>query len=436
MEMGCSLIRGRSCYMGMIIFLGLCIVAHFILQTEYYYMSQPLGATNTTNQYYTKPKGHDVFKPYTFGGVYTIADVCIENDPAKGKVEIRRNTTVSQKRLVVYNAKYSGEATLKVAASMNARDKNWKLLYKTQPVPSSHKYITAYPAYFVTSSCTGNLYHLWQDTVIGLYGALKATNRLMSQEPNQLIFKSPILPGMFNQCQSRDRFKELITAFGVRQYYDTYHAFPAKTCYRNAVLGWIPSDSEIVSDFVINRIPFDINNCDPLKTVTIIQRLNRQILNLEELLKAAKDMGFKNTQVFTFENMTFSEQYAIIRCTDILIGVRGAGLQWLTFMRPNRGLMELSWKKFGLHFSTSTYTGYRGLKTISLLSSKVFLNWNTFSKICRKGKKILKKQQEMILSRSKIIPSDNPWKWADGYFDTKLFQKKLKQLASDVFGYS
>ena len=38
--------------------------------------------------------------------------------------------------------------------------------------------------------------------------------------------------------------------------------------------------------------------------------------------------GYKNTQITLLELMTMEDQLKLIHCTDVLIGVQGAGLQW------------------------------------------------------------------------------------------------------------
>ena len=38
--------------------------------------------------------------------------------------------------------------------------------------------------------------------------------------------------------------------------------------------------------------------------------------------------GYKNTQIRLLEAMKMEDQLKLIHCTDVLIGVQGAGLQW------------------------------------------------------------------------------------------------------------
>lgn len=38
--------------------------------------------------------------------------------------------------------------------------------------------------------------------------------------------------------------------------------------------------------------------------------------------------GYQNTVMVILEHLSFEEQMKLIHCTDVLIGVQGAGLQW------------------------------------------------------------------------------------------------------------
>ena len=58
-------------------------------------------------------------------------------------------------------------------------NKKWTIHFNKSTLPSNktHDLVTDYPAYFVTTSCEGNLHHFLKDSAVGLFGALKETNR-------------------------------------------------------------------------------------------------------------------------------------------------------------------------------------------------------------------------------------------------------------------
>ena len=55
---------------------------------------------------------------------------------------------------------------------------------------------------------------------------------------------------------------------------------------------------------------------------------SRMILNIEEISNATRSMGYKAVRVADFAELNFVQQLRIVHCTDILIGVQGAGLAW------------------------------------------------------------------------------------------------------------
>ena len=45
----------------------------------------------------------------------------------------------------------------------------------------------------------------------------------------------------------------------------------------------------------------------------------------------------------TQNNFEIVTQVQAIACTDILVGVEGAGLEWIHFMKKEKALLELAW---------------------------------------------------------------------------------------------
>ena len=197
------------------------------------------------------------------------------------------------------------------------------------PPPNSSLIITDYPAYFSITTCTGNLYHYWGDSIIQLYALLKQTGRLHSTVPNMVYYRQPLsdfeniikVDGRDN-CVSMHRFEDIIFSLSVRQDHMSYHDEKPNTCYANAVFGTVsknlPSSLEVVNN-VVNYSDITHDKCLG-STVLILDRNNRRILNMEEMRIVAEEVGFKNVSIVKFEKRTFKEQLNLIRCTDIFIG--------------------------------------------------------------------------------------------------------------------
>ena len=62
--------------------------------------------------------------------------------------------------------------------------------------------------------------------------------------------------------------------------------------------------------------------------VLIINRSERKILNVDDLITQLKRSGFVKARPILLEDYTAQEQTLLMTCADLLIGVQGAGLQW------------------------------------------------------------------------------------------------------------
>ena len=71
---------------------------------------------------------------------------------------------------------------------------------------------------------------------------------------------------------------------------------------------------------------------------------------MDQLQQSAIKIGFNNTIVTVFEDISTMDQMKIVRCTDIFIGVHGAGLAWGLFLRKGAALVEIAWPKHGWPF--------------------------------------------------------------------------------------
>ena len=175
--------------------------------------------------------------------------------------------------------------------------------------------------------------------------------------------------------------------------------------------------------------PFDPKQCKD-KQIVIIQRNRRLILNVDDLKQAAFSMGYNNTIVIDLEDMTVQEQYQLIRCTRILIGINGAGLQWGMFMPPKSGLIELSFNKpkFGQTFADMR-KHCRKLTYDSVKASYVAPDFEFIAKFSNGGKPFTDKEKKDMLSGKKAMS----WKYANGEFDPGTFKSQLKKLADSIF---
>ena len=131
-------------------------------------------------------------------GVLILHNLCIEQDPYHRKVEVQKrlklgtHLDMKKKVLVVYNAKRSVTNVHKVGAHSNVRVRDWEIMYRPGPPPSGVTVIDSHVAYFMTTSCDGNLWLFFEDSLRGLYSVIKRTNRLHSKEKNIVYYREPL----------------------------------------------------------------------------------------------------------------------------------------------------------------------------------------------------------------------------------------------------
>ncbi len=386
--------------------------------------------SNTTNV--VKPSNNaNVFKPYNEEDVYTLSNICIETDPSGRKVSLDPDTNISRKILVAYNRPKSGWTKLKAATAGHAKicysDWPWDILETNKSIPITHTYITEYPAYFTTPSFISNLAHFWSDFLVGMYGVLNATNMLGVTDGSQLYMKGWEWRygtwGWFNSTARKERYKDLIYPLGVRKDYYIYHNETPNTCYKSALFGWKPVPSKYLVDYLNTKLPFDSAKCK-VNQITLIQRTIRKIINIKQLKQVAIKLGFTNISIVYFERLTVLGQYQLVRCTDILIGINGAALQWALFMKPKSGLVELYYSNFKVFYNK--YHGHNGLVYRKLIAEKQIKNWDTYKLLRHRGHggELSKSQKQKI----KFLGKD-----CDGIFNSKKFKTQLAGLAHVIF---
>ncbi|CAF0931217.1 unnamed protein product [Didymodactylos carnosus] len=197
---------------------------------------------------------------------------------------------------------------------------------------------------FVDGHPKGNLDSLWS-TLFHSYqraGQYRASNRSM-------IFYQELLWSYQQELShldiSRAPYKdEVIYLDDFRQH--VFTSFNIKLTNDSAAV-----NCDLINIFFLLRKNYVAHPRNP--TGKVERQINNEMQVLQELQAKLNESKLfsKNTRFKSnyFETLSMYEQLSIILNTDILLGVHGAGLTHVLFMKKNRGIIELSLNT-GLHF--------------------------------------------------------------------------------------
>ena len=89
-------------------------------------------------------------------------------------------------------------------------------------------------------------------------------------------------------------------------------------------------DWEMTVEYYLRYFNISKEYCNKQNTnIMIINRKNnRKILNIKDVAKKLALDTSRQIKVITFEELSIQKQMQEVYCTDIMIGVQGAGLTW------------------------------------------------------------------------------------------------------------
>jgi len=151
--------------------------------------------------------------------------------------------------------------------------------------------------------------------------------------------------------------------------------------------------------------------------VTMIKRKkNRLLLNEKELLEEMSRREGARVSGYCFEDLDFAEQVRIISESDILIGMHGAGMAHLFFLRPGSTLIEI----FPYKFRKSVYQNFAHMIGLTYLSFQNEFPERTFFP------KVKGLSKEEILAKPMRMNSQvwrDVWRNQDTLLDIPSFMK-------------
>jgi len=251
--------------------------------------------------------------------VYSFWNVCIEalRTPDSQVVDYYGNKIYYNEtaKIIVYNSFYrDGLQRLHVYGSANSAWNNWDVHFRRGRIPSSHTFHNT-TAFFITQTCPANLHHFWVDEFVPLYSVVSRVNRLHQGSNNQLLYRLPTDKAGtdIKGCYNKTLYEEILQTLYISPFHDVFYRAPVNECYSSAVFGThaVLSDPRKVIDHVmtnllgkqtVNRITWGSFY------VTFVQRQYRRIINIEELVQTARNIGFKQVRIVYFERHSIKEQ--------------------------------------------------------------------------------------------------------------------------------
>ena len=275
--------------------------------------------------------------------------VCIEKDRRTGKniITVFNAETNTHRKLFGYWVKFL----------------TWPF-----PEKRTHNY-NNYNAYFLKAKggLFRNMDHCFKDILITLFQLLKKLGHL--KNTTNILFTT------------EDRKKWPDFNFGWLKVLNVntklfpqwnFNHVPPGTCFSRAVFantthesfslnGTIrhrPQDVKDVTGYLLSAYNITQDECHRQKSqpkITIIERKGkRKILNIHEIMSHLHKAGYTDVTATAPERRSLRGQMLLAYCSDLLIGVHGAGLGWVFFMRPGSAMIEIAYPSQGWYFYYTT----------------------------------------------------------------------------------
>ena len=233
-------------------------------------------------------------------------------------------------------------------------------------------------------------------------------------------------------CQARERYEPFITALG-GVYFNGYKTINESMCFTKAVFGYDKSAVRggELEQVVRDRMGISSESCpkNNTKRILIQDRKHRRIINSEELANELRSQLNASVINMQFENYTLAEQIQNVFCADVLIGVQGAGLNHLRFLREDSALLEVGWD----HWPAGMYASMArrmGIKAITMGNCSANISEHTWKSFYEENGNMRNKTHQEVLkwAGNAWWKGENIWKFADCNLNIEEAIRKLGAL--------
>jgi len=249
----------------------------------------------------------------------------------------------------------------------NAMSPIRELTLTSAPIKSSQCGVTHHsPALvFSVGGYTGNFYHDMNEIFIPLFITIN------SLSPNQevILVLTDVKPWWFQ------KYVDLLSAFSPNHKIINTNNLTTNHCFPSAIIGLIKHGQMIINPkllpnpktlldfnsflkraYIKEDTSFMYPNSKGKPILTLVSRngsSSRDILNEEEVFKLAEDVGFNVRVLKPSRDSSVAGAYKLIHSSHALLGVHGAGLTNLLFLRQGSVLVQVV--PIGLEWASETY---------------------------------------------------------------------------------
>ena len=296
----------------------------------------------------------------------------------------------------------------------------------------------------------GNIYKILFFLTPMAYEAIEFANERLDVSARQLP-KTHVIP---KQIHNNKHWFDISRALG---YHRVTHADlhsagggePVQQCFKYAL---------IQSAFTRSRESLGINGVR--RTTAALQRVNdylevttkhqctskyalfiqrnrtRHILNINDLMKVATSKGYSDVRMLYFENKTFAEQWALVRCAELYVGAQGAGLTWFMFLSPGTTFVELVFDGWHPFYRDCSSTFRHDVTTLGFTCDRITPDvvWRKYAKLWFNYDGPISKTWIQKLNKRagevkrQVRYSNTPWKDSDLRCPTNGFLEKPASL--------
>ena len=233
-------------------------------------------------------------------------------------------------------------------------------------------------------------------------------------------------------CHAKERYELLFKALG-GVYFDGYETIKENICFKKGVFGYDKSDVRVneLEKLVLHRLNISASHCTKHKPRILIQkRKTRSITNTHDLATELRSKLNASVDTIFFEDIPLVEQIQQVHCADVFIGVQGAGLNHVRFLRPGAALIEVGWPHWpaGMYANVARRLKKRSATIGHCKASISAHSWSVYYDLNEEMRNKPKRQVYDLVRKVPFWSEKNIYKFADCELDIPKAVAKIQSL--------